>query len=75
MVTLMNYPIMGNMNMIYGKGLKMNIDNGNVLIRRFEDYMQKRDPFFRNVNRMINGIYCVKATQHKWDQWLKKENK
>ncbi len=38
-------------------------------LREFEEYMQKRDPFFRNIKRMINGVYCVSELEKQWLIW------
>jgi hypothetical protein len=53
----------------------MNIHEEHELMRRFEEYMQKRDPFFRNIKRMINGVYCVKDIEYQWQEWLKENVK
>ena len=53
----------------------MNIHRYWELTREFEEYMQKRDPFFKNIKRRICGIYCVNEIEEQWQIWLEKKLK
>ena len=53
----------------------MNHNEYSELTRRFEDYMERRDPFFKNIKRRICGIYCIPWIEEQWQIWVEKELK